>query len=246
VFASDECKKRIRRTLKKRYGVEHALQYDGFRQKARETTLERFGVQNAMNDPEICHRQQESMMRNWGVRFPMQLQHVREAMMSGSIAKYGVPYAMQDPEYARSMIIRRAEAGTLYQSKSEDAFYHALCEKFGEQDVQRQVPMNHGHWVIDFYIRSLDTYVQFDGVYWHGLDRPIETIKESAQAGHRRDLGIYRKWLVDRQQEKWFAENGLRLVRVNDRDAGTDPRACLLMICHGTALLNQTRDRLYQ
>lgn len=69
-------------------------------------------------------------------------------------------------------------------------------------------------WVIDFYIKTIDTYLQFDGVYWHGLDRPIDEIRQSDKG---RDKAIYRKWLVDRQQEKWFKDQGKRLVRITDK-----------------------------
>ena len=54
---------------------------------------------------------------------------------------------------------------------------------------------------------------KFDGVYWHGLNRPIEIIKESLTP---RDHTIYRTWERDRLQEKWFYDHDLKLIRVTD------------------------------
>ena len=82
-------------------------------------------------------------------------------------------------------------------------------------------------WPIDFYIKSIDTYVQLDGVYWHGLDRPIEAIAEHRT---KRDVQIHKKWLIDRQQVEWFASRGLRLVRITDQEFKADPGACLLKV----------------
>lgn len=97
-------------------------------------------------------------------------------------------------------------------SKSEVACYDALCEIFGADDVHQQVLMNE-RWPIDFYVVSIDTYVQEDGVYWHGLDRPIEEI---ALHKTKKDVNIYQKWKVDRVQDEWFEQAGKRLVRLTD------------------------------
>lgn len=115
-------------------------------------------------------------------------------------------------------------------SKPENRFYEALREKFGVDDVKRQVPINDGRWTIDFHTLSIDAYVQLDGVYWHGLNRPIDAIRKSALSGHRRDIGTYRKWLVDRQQVEWFASRGLCLVRIIDQEFKVDSSACLLNV----------------
>lgn len=102
--------------------------------------------------------------------------------------------------------------GKIRQSSIEDKVYHVLCNKFGSEDVKRQVLMN-DRWPIDFYIKSLDIYVQFDGKYWHGLDRPLEVIAEHKTS---QDIVIHKKWMTDKEQDAWFESNGLRLLRVSD------------------------------
>jgi very-short-patch-repair endonuclease len=79
-------------------------------------------------------------------------------------------------------------------------------------------------WNVDIYVPELDTYVQFDGTYWHGLDRPIEIIRESRSAC---DTTIYKKWSTDREQDAWFSANGKRLIRVTDDEFKHDPRSCV-------------------
>ena len=97
-------------------------------------------------------------------------------------------------------------------SKPEEKLYTLLCAWFDVDNVSRNVFVN-SRWPIDFYIKSIDTYVQLDGIYWHGLDRPIEVIAEHRT---KRDAQIHKKWLTDREQNRWFSEREMNLVRVTD------------------------------
>jgi hypothetical protein len=99
--------------------------------------------------------------------------------------------------------------GTYAKSKIEDDFYVFLCKKF--INVERQISIK--GWPIDFYIKDINTYVQFDGVYWHGLNRSLDVI---AEYKHPRDVQIHKKYLTDREQDKYFNENELKLIRVTD------------------------------
>ena len=60
--------------------------------------------------------------------------------------------------------------------------------------------------MIDAYVRSTDTYFQYDGVYYHGLDRPYDQLSPV----------IKRKYDRDRATETMFARLGLRLLRITD------------------------------
>ena len=101
--------------------------------------------------------------------------------------------------------------GTYGKSKPEDHLYEILCEMFSADDIERQVTVH--KWPIDFYVKSIDTYIQFDGAYWHGLDRPIEVIAEHKTP---RDVQIHKKWLTDQRQNEWFKEHNMKLIRITD------------------------------
>lgn len=79
-------------------------------------------------------------------------------------------------------------------------------------------------WNIDFYIPEINTYVQFDGVYWHGLDRPIELICELQTS---RNKAIYNNWVKDRLQDEWFLKTNKRLIRITDLEFKSSPDMCL-------------------
>jgi hypothetical protein len=135
--------------------------------------------------------------------------------------------------------MRSNAAGQEWMSKPERGFRYVLEQKFGREDVMVQQLIKR-KWSIDFYVMSINVYVQFDGVYWHGLDRSIEVIKASTQP---RDMSIYKKWVKDRELDAYAIKNGMTLIRVTDIEFKADPQACLFRIVgksDGTSLPNVT------
>ena len=84
---------------------------------------------------------------------------------------------------------------------------------FGPGDVVYQVMVD--RWEIDFHIKSIDAYVQQDGEYYHGLDRPIEKIMERKSPT---DSVILRTMEIDRLQNEWFSMNDAKLFRIREKD----------------------------
>lgn len=93
-------------------------------------------------------------------------------------------------------------------------YYEHLCAQHGVDNVERQVRVH--KWPIDFYVKSIDTWIQVDGVYWHGLDGQLEEHRKRAALDKRSRIIVY-KWETDRRQEQWFAERGMRLIRITDK-----------------------------
>ncbi len=81
---------------------------------------------------------------------------------------------------------------------------------YGENDVEGQKKVCYDgkkSWLIDLYVKSLDVYIQLDGEFWHGLDKPLNLISDRAKENY----------LKDRKMDEWFIKNGLRLVRITDK-----------------------------
>lgn len=223
-FAAEQCKKKIRQTIKDRYGFEHALQTDSLKQKMRDTMVERYGVDHPIKHPEIRQKQLDSMIQKYGVAYPMQLESVKEALRQGNIKKWGVPYMMQNPEQ-RKIIFEKRDKNP-WMSKIEKQLRLLLEERYGKDDVKVQQLIER-KWCIDFYLISKDLWISFDGVYWHGLDRPVELIRKSSK---KHDVAIYSKWSKDRELDEYAIENKMRLIRVTDIEFKQNPLACLRKI----------------
>jgi len=107
---------------------------------------------------------------------------------------------------ARVQLTNRV-SGNCRESKGEREMVSALRLEFGEDDVVHHPPNHVRGASIDAYVRSIDCYIQFDGVYYHGLDRPYDQLSPM----------IRRKYDRDRSVERLFFELGLRLVRITDK-----------------------------
>lgn len=117
---------------------------------------------------------------------------------------------MGSPEVRKRIRTTLKQNKSYLKSRPEDRLYAALSSVF--RSVERQAPLN--GWDIDFLVHDVSTYVQLDGVYWHGLDRPIEQIRLRASKHDVRILGTMQR---DVEQNHYCATHGIRLVRITDR-----------------------------
>lgn len=101
---------------------------------------------------------------------------------------------------------------TYRTSRCENELFDYLVSKYGSHNIERNKLVN-SKWPIDFYVKSTNTYIQLDGVYWHGLDRSIDDI---AKYKTKRDFQIHKKWNTDREQDAWFSSNNEKLFRITD------------------------------
>lgn len=203
----DDWAKQIRR---KAHESQTSEQRKVWAQKAKQTVLERYGANSACQIPHV----RKSCLEKG------QTSEAKAKRKATTLAHFGVESVLSLPQIHHlantpEACLKRHETmvrnGTYFTSRPEERCYELLCEKFGSDDVFRQVWMN--RWPIDFYIESIDTYVQEDGVYLHGLNRPIELIAERRT---EKDRQIHEKWLTDRRQDAWFLEKNKRLIRITD------------------------------
>jgi hypothetical protein len=234
--------KRNRERCIEKHGVAHQLSIPSVREKASKTCIEKYGVANpsqaqsirkkkseslrktfAARGNEIKERRMASNLENLGVPWPMMSQEVRDKSRLSFSSRYGegVKCAMDIKEVVErtdfeSAAVKRHESmkrnGTYKTSKPEDQIYDFLCEKYGADNVTRQAIVK--QWPIDFYVKTIDTYIQVDGTYWHGITRTKEELLNSETP---RDKIILRKKLTDEEQILWFEKRCMNLIRITDK-----------------------------
>jgi hypothetical protein len=116
--------------------------------------------------------------------------------------------------YKKSIETKQKNKTGKWSSKIEEFLKLILIETFGAGNVEQQVKINN-RWTVDFYVKSIDAYIQLDGVYWHGLDRQIEIIKEFKSSKDRRIFQTFKK---DREQDLWAKTNNVKLYRITDEE----------------------------
>ena len=109
----------------------------------------------------------------------------------------------------------KSRKGTNRDSRGERELALVLCSVYGDGEVVRNTLVLGHH--VDAHIRSINVCIEFDGVYWHGLDRPYDQLTPH----------IRRKFDRDRAADRTFAGSAYRLVRVTDmqwREMSTEAR----------------------
>lgn len=227
-FCSNACKVNSRKeggklwmiaqnTSMKNWGVPSPMQSNTIKARYKESFQERYGVN--VTSPMHLHSAQEKRKRThlerYGFEETFQAEGAKAKRRKTWLEHYGVEYKPWGPEALTASILAMEKNPSKWSSKVEDKFCDELAKSFGVIHRQKRVHK----WPIDAYIPSIDTYVQLDGVYWHGLDRPIEVIQNSTSS---RDQGIYRKTLIDKEQNLWFETHHLKLVRITDVEFQTN------------------------
>jgi len=196
---SEDIRKKSKKTCLKQFGTEHASQSTEIKDKIKKTCIEKFGFSNAMQNEQIRNKQMQTLYERYGVINPSQSKEIRAKIDYQSIAKKAHKTMKQRKNYGKSKI--------------EETFHNTLNVIFNNKNIERQCVLD--KWSIDFYITSMKLYIQFDGVYWHGLNRSLETIKLFK---NKRDEVIYQTYLRDQMQNNFCKINNINLLRITDQE----------------------------
>lgn len=204
-FSSADVRETAKQTMNKRYGVSHSMKCEALKKRAyataRSTCQIRYGGNSAFSDPQIYEKGRKTCEERHGSRHPMKLTKFK---------------------LKRNSTLKRK--GFSKTSQAEKLFGKWLQDKFPDVQIQTQIVC--GAYTVDFLL-SDHLYIHFDGVYWHGLDRDIEVIKNSIIP---RDKAIYRAYLKDRRQDQWFTDNNMKYLRITDREFSESPEKVLRLI----------------
>lgn len=182
------------------------------REKRIETLEKRYGVNCAWKIPGIGHICTELS------------DETKEKIKQTMLERYSVDCGFKLPQTKKNAQTPEAwakrcatlrKSGKTRTSSQEERVYKALCSLFDSSQIQRNADnpsLKDKRTTIDFLVVSA-IYIQIDGVYWHGLDRDIELIKQSSSP---RDKAIYRKYLRDRQLDEFVIKNQIKFFRMTD------------------------------
>lgn len=186
----NECwHKKQKQTMQSLYGVDNPFRKETFSQfvtegaiekgkkKRTETMIERYGVEHPNQNPAISKKMvmhcRETNIKRYGVEHPMQLPDVafeisRKRQMT-MLERYGVKNSVENESIRNSIFEHRRSNGTLNTSKPEEALYEILITLFGEDNVVRnKIIDNRYPFHVDFYIKSLDLFIELNGDKSHG------------------------------------------------------------------------------
>lgn len=162
---SDEMKQKVVDGYQSKYGVDHYMKTPEGREKAR----------NNINTPERRQKIRESMYEKYGAysflasdKYRSILPIVMGKIKQTCIERYGVPYPIMNPDVHAKADRTKRRNGTFNSSKPEETLLLLLRDVFGKDDVLTQYKSDLYPFNCDFYIKSLDLYIELNASWTHG------------------------------------------------------------------------------
>lgn len=156
-FSNQEIRQRAKKTIKEKYGVDNAMQVKEFCQKSRKTRLEVYGTERA--NPE---KAKATMQERYGVDYFSQSNNFKKLW----------PKNGGDPEFNNKVREKeyntKKENNSFNTSKPEERILSLLIDSFGKEDVVSQYKEDRYPYKSDFYIKSLDLFIEYQGTWTHG------------------------------------------------------------------------------
>ena len=149
-----EVKEKIKQTNLGRYGVENVYQSKDIQDKIKKTNLERYGVDNPLKKKEFIDKMQNTNLKRYG------------AKTYGETQAYKDFYAEHKDEFQEKINSTKRRNRSFNISTKEGKLYNIIKNNF--PDVKRQYSSNFYKYLCDFYIPSLDLYIEYQGTWTHG------------------------------------------------------------------------------
>ena len=187
---NEHIKEKSKQTCLEKYGVEYSLQSDIVKEKSEKTKLEKYGDQHFINH----EKYKQTCLKKYGVDNSFKSEIVKkqiketclekygnenyrnvEKHKKTCLEKYGVTSYTQTEEFKNKVdwkeanikqIKSKKKNGTLNTSKPENQSYQILKEKY--KDIIHQYISNEYPFNCDFYIPSLDLYIECNYHWTHG------------------------------------------------------------------------------
>ena len=146
----------------------HNITYNDILEKRNETCLKKFGTKHPSQLENIKEKVKQTNIKRFGVPYTAQSKTCLEKMKQTCLMKYGVEYNLQIPEIKKQVYETKKKNHTFNSSKVEILFTDYLIDKFDNNDIETQYYSNKYPFNCDFFIKSLNLYIEIQGFWTHG------------------------------------------------------------------------------
>ena len=220
----DEVKEKTKETNRERYGYDWTFQVPEFIEKRKATCIKKYGYDNPFKSEEICNQIKQYNIERYGYEYPAQSEEVQAKMIATNIERYGYTFPMCSeerrqqaietnrirynvdnpivlPEWQQKVYQTKKLHNTFNKSKIEETAYELLKSVFGIEHVDRQHKEERYPFHCDFYIDTLDMFIEIQGSWTHGTEPFDENNQEHIEK--------LKKWTSKMNEGKSFYESAI-------------------------------------
>lgn len=189
----EEFKKNLENTIIEKYGVKNVAFLDEIKEARKKTNLKNYGATSYIGSEEGKKEIEETNLKRYGAknfmlssaRFDV-LPSMIEKSKNTQLKRYGATHYSKSKIGKKLSKERKAKEietkklnGTLNTSKPEEKLYEILIQRFREEDVLRQFKSDLYPFYCDFYIKSLNLYIELNVHWTHGEAPFVEGLETS-------------------------------------------------------------------
>lgn len=189
------------KTTLERYGNKAFVATDKFKEVFTKNCLEKYGVKSHLEVPEILEKIKQTCKEKYG----------RETFAGSEQHKQSLDYQDIVKKAWKTKLSNKTTKNI--SSKQEERVNLILINFFNSKNIIRGKRLI--KQFIDFYIKSMNLFIQIDGVYWHGLNRSFEEIGKQKT---RQDVKILKQIERDKKLNLYCEQNQLKLLRITDEE----------------------------
>lgn len=199
---SEQVKEKVRQTNLEKFGVTSYTQTDEYKRRAKQTNLERYGVEYASQSEVVIEKCKETCKQRYGVEYCTQSPIIQAKIRQTFLRKYEVEHALQYKEFGQKVINTKRKNHTFNTSSIEKSFEQYLRSKY---EIKTQYQSELYPFLCDFYIPSLDLYIEINGTWTHG--------RHPFDPNNQKDTEILEKWKLKNTD---FYKSAIRTWTVRD------------------------------
>ena len=190
---SKNVKSKIKQTCLKKYGVNNAAKSKEIILKTKATNLQRYGVSNPAKSDKIKNKIYDTLESRYGKRRPMLCEQIK--------SKYNYKEIIEKGNHTKSI------NHTFNTSRLEEKSYQVLLDLFSDNDILREYSSEKYPFRCDFYIKSLDLYIECNYHWTHG--------PHTFNPANDEDNKLLEKWKLKNNK---FYNNAINTWTVRDVD----------------------------
>lgn len=111
----------------------------------------------------------KSNLEKYGVESYTETEEFKQKSKATMLARYGESSYTKTKEYLNKEYKTKKRNKSFHTSSDEDIFYKSLLTIFNQEDVFRQYKDDRYPFACDFYIKSIDTFIELNLHWTHGF-----------------------------------------------------------------------------
>ena len=177
-------------------------------QQRRKQSLEKYGFASPNSSPIVKQHKKEGCLKKFGVDSYSKTEMYHKQMILANDERKAKEYAT------------KKKNGTFNISKPEIRVYEFLCKHYGKDDVEHQYKSDVYPFNCDFYIKSLDLYIECNFSWTHGghwfdssNKEDLDKVQKWRDKGTKFYLNAVQTWTVrDVKKKEYAKKNKLKYV----------------------------------